>query len=473
MATATESGSAPPVDGEVRQRGRPRGSGRGRGRGRERSQSARRSKRPRKPRPWRSASPPALEPLVPLPPGTEVEVRIDDDGFHGTWFEATVLDFAPARGYRNPARYTVKYVHLLADDEGALSEPFAPSQIRPRPPPLSSPPRFQLHDIVEAFHNEGWWSGIVVSAPDATGAGVTVSFPITREVIEFPSSLVRPRRDYVAGDWIPSRVAMVLRPNRAVKVYEVGEKVEVLRNRDVYGNSWFPATVRVVVDDLSYVVEYFDLEEGKGGSEKATEYLHWWFIRPAVEHSPSKREFQLGPGAAVEAYCDGAWSLGVVTRVVGEDEYEVSIIGKKTRLLVTKVVELLKPQYIWNGNQWRITTAKGQTKLRRPSKSGESPSAPVNLISSGEEQSHDPDSSSTKKSRKELKQLDPTLAKDSEHASVSEVDIPLLGMCKSPESTHSQNSLLSEKSSPQGSHEWTYLCFFRAFSTSEQPRNPV
>jgi hypothetical protein len=25
---------------------------------------------------------------------------------------------------------------------------------------------------------------------------------------------------------------------------------------------------------------------------------------------------------------------------------------------VTKVVELLKPQYIWNGNQWRITTAK-------------------------------------------------------------------------------------------------------------------
>ncbi|KAL5678600.1 hypothetical protein ACJX0J_014731, partial [Zea mays] len=69
----------------------------------------------------------------------------------------------------------------------------------------------------------------------------------------------------------------------------------------------------------------------------------------------------------------------------------------------------------------------GQTKLRRPSKSGESPSAPVNLISSGEEQSHDPDSSSTKKSRKELKQLDPTLAKNSEHASVSEVDIPLLG----------------------------------------------
>jgi hypothetical protein len=96
---------------------------------------------------------------------------------------------------------------------------------------------------------------------------------------------------------------------------------------------------------------------------------------------------------------------------------------------------------------------QGQTKLRRPSKSGESPSAPVNLISSGEEQSHDPDSSSTKKSRKELKQLDPTLAKNSEHASVSEVDIPLLGMCKSPESTHSQNSLLSEKSSPQGSHE--------------------
>ncbi|XP_008679660.1 DUF724 domain-containing protein 6 isoform X2 [Zea mays] len=442
------SANAPPGAGARRPRSRPRGS--------VRSRSLRWSTPPRSPLPSSlSASPrrhcslPALDPITPLPVGTEVEVRVDDDGFYGSWFEATVLDFAPARGYRHPARYTVKYVHLLAeaDDEGVLAEPFAPSHIRPRPPLPSSPPRFRPHHIVEAFHNEGWWSGIVVSA---AGAGVTVAFPVTREVIEFPSGLVRPRCDYVDGDWIPSRVAMVVRPSRTVRVYEVGDKVEVVRNRDVYGDSWFPATVKVVIDNLSYVVEYFDLEEEEGGLEKATEYLHWRFIRPAFEHTPGEGEFQLQPGDAVEAYCDGAWSPGVVHRVVSEGEYDISIVGKKAELLVTKVVELLKPRYKWNGNRWRIATAK--TNLRWHSKSGESPISPVDLTSSDEEHSHDPDSSSIKKSRKKLKQLDATLAEGSEHASVSEMDIPLSAMCKSPESTHSPNSLLSEKSSPQGSH---------------------
>lgn len=90
-----------------------------------------------------------------------------------------------------------------------------------------------------------------------------------------------------------------------------------------------------------------------------------------------------------------------------------------------------------------------RVNLRRWSISGKSPSSPVDVTSSGEEQSHDADSSATKKSRKEVKQLDATLAEGSEHASRSEIDTPLSALCKSPESTHSPNSLLSEKDSPQ------------------------
>jgi hypothetical protein len=306
-------------------------------------------------------------PEAPLPAGAEVEVRVDAPGFGGSWFEATVVGFSPARRPRTPARYTVTYEHLLADDDGGvLAEHFAPSHIRPRPPPHSDdgdfPPRFRHHDIVEAFHKDGWWSGIVVRAPGSPDpdATVTVAFPLTREVIPFPPRLVRPRRDYVAGvGWVPSRSVVAVCPERKVKVYQVGEKVEARRDREVYGNSWFPATIAKVVDDFSYIVEYFDLdEEGDGRTEKATEYLEWRFIRPAVEHVPNQSEFQLVPGAAVEAYCDGAWSPGVVRRVVGDGEFQVSILGKKAELLVTKVVELLKPQYKWNGKQWKIVSAK-------------------------------------------------------------------------------------------------------------------
>jgi hypothetical protein len=312
-----------------------------------------------------SSTPDSASAPAPFPTDAAVEVRVDDEGFHGSWFEARVLGFSPARGRRFPAQFKVIYSHLVADDgSGVLSEHFAPSHVRPRPPPTppSSPP-FGLHDIVEAFHHDGWWSGIVVAAPAASAGPVTVAFPVTREVIPFPPNLVRPRRDYVAGEWVPSRAVVAVSPKRAIKTYIVGEKVEVGRNREVFGYSWFPATVTKVVDPLSYVVEYLDLElEGDAGVEKSTEYLHWRFIRPAVEHVPLESEFRLGPGAAVEAYCDGAWSLGIVLRFVGDGEYdgeyEVSIGSKEEKVLVTKVKALLKPQYKWNGKNWTILIAK-------------------------------------------------------------------------------------------------------------------
>ncbi|RLM58957.1 uncharacterized protein C2845_PM18G09260 [Panicum miliaceum] len=428
---------------------------------RRRRGAARWSKPPRRrppPPPASSPPPPGPDPPAPLPAGAEVEVRVDEPGFNGSWFEATVVGFAPARGARTPARYTVTYAHLLADDGGGvLAEHFAPTHVRPRPPPPddSFPPRFRAGDIVEAFHHDGWWSGLVVAAPDSPDPGdaVTVAFPITREVIRFPPRLVRPRRDYVGGAWVPSRAAMAVRPRRAVRVYAVGDKVEVGRDRDVYGHSWFPATVARIVDDLSYVVEYFDLEEeGDGGPEKATEYLHWSFIRPAVEHLPRESEFRVGPGAAVEAYCDGAWSPGVVRRVVGDGEFEVSIVGKKAELLVTKVVELLKPQYKWNGKQWKIVTAKRWANLRRRSMLGQNLSSPVDVSSSGDDYSHDPESSGTKKSKKELQHA--VLAENSEHASVSEIYTPLSALCKSPESNHS-DSQLSEKNGLQVTSQGT------------------
>uniref|UniRef100_A0A0E0MGA7 Agenet domain-containing protein n=1 Tax=Oryza punctata TaxID=4537 RepID=A0A0E0MGA7_ORYPU len=385
-----------------------------------------------------------------MAPGTKVEVRVDADGFHGSWFEAVVEGFVPARGPRTPARYAVSYAHLVSDDGGVLVEHFAPSHIRPRPPPPSDDDDLRAlspHDIVEAFHKDGWWSGIVL--PPAAGGGggdITVAFPITREVIVFPPCLVRPRREYVDGEWVPSEAAIALRPKHAVRVYQVGDKVEVRRDREVYGHSWFHAKVAKVIDKMSYLVEYSDLEKGEGEAMgKAVEYLHWRFIRPSEERSPRDCDFRLGPGAAVEAYCDGAWSPGIVRRVVGEGEYEVSVNGKTKELLVTKVRELLQPQYKWNGHNWRIVSPKRH--LRQQSMSGKSPSSPVDVFSSDDEHIHDTQSSawrrSIKRSRKECnatQQPEVMLLEDSEDVSHSEMNTPLSELCKSSGSNHSPKS---------------------------------
>nr|CAB3469328.1 unnamed protein product [Digitaria exilis] len=214
----------------------------------------------RKPRPGpgpaRSPSSPAPSnggELPPLPPGADVEVRIDGRGFFGNWYAATVIRYDPARGRRSKARYTDTYTDLLDDDHGgALTERFAPTHVRPRPPHPESPPRFLLYDKVEAFHNDGWWSGIVFStAPES----VTVAFPITREVLSFSPDLVRPRRDYIGGsDWVPSTAVVTVWRKGEVGVYEVGEKVKVWKKRH-----FFLGTVIKLIDDLSYLVEYSDL----------------------------------------------------------------------------------------------------------------------------------------------------------------------------------------------------------------------
>ncbi|CAN6372385.1 unnamed protein product [Urochloa humidicola] len=393
---------------------------------------------PKNSRPPRSPSTPATEPppLPLLPPGTDVEVRLDGDGYFGTWYEATVAKSTPA-----PPWYTVRYVDLRANNgRGALSEHFAPTHVRPRPPPAagpeSLPQRFLPHDAVEAFDKGGWWSGIVLSASDAS---ITVAFPITREVLQFPPDLVRPRREYLAGgEWAPSASVIAVLPEGAVRVYEVGEKVEVVRCRKVYGYSWFPATVVKSIDDLSYIVEYTDLEDGDISGEKATEYeyLHWQFIRPVVEHSPPESEFQLVPGAAVEVNCGGAWSAGVVRQAIGDGEFEVSINGKQR---VTKAIEFLKPRYIWDGEQWTILSAKRKADFRRTPASGKHTRS-NKLSFSDDEHGHDLECSGVKKTRKELPQQATALDDGSKHASICMMGSPLSGVDNSPASIDPPNS---------------------------------
>ncbi|CAL5079279.1 unnamed protein product [Urochloa decumbens] len=396
---------------------------------------------------------PVAHELHPLPPGTEVEVRIDDDGYYGSWYEATVVGFDPAAGLRIPARYTVTYSHLAAED--GLDSVVA-SHVRPRPPPPSPPPpRFLLHDIVEAFDCNGWWSGIVIAPvpaptpdPDPADPGprVTVAFPITREVLPFPPSLVRPRLDYAGGEWVPSRAVVAVQPRRGARVYKAGEKVELLREREPYGDSWFPATVAKAVDRLSYIVEYPD---GQGSGGEVQVYRHWGYIRPAEYHRPRESKVLLCPGAAVEVFCDGAWSQGVVRRVVREGcEYEVSVDGEAAEQLLTKEVYQLRPLYMWNGKHWTNPSDKRQANLRQQSASRKRSSSPVDVIPSDDGHNSDPESSAAKKSREEPQQQELLLGEGSEYAPFSEADASQCAPCKSLASDRCLNSCLalSEKS---------------------------
>ena len=151
---------------------------------------------------------------VPFRLGTPVEVRSDDSGFAGSFYEATVV------GYQTSGPgYVVAYSTLTRSGDGGspLREKAAAADVRPRPPP--APLRgFAVHEMVEAFHNDGWWAGVVCAVPPAAPEDETaelprrrvyrVSFPTSRELLEFEEAALRPNRLFQGGRWVPAEEAV-------------------------------------------------------------------------------------------------------------------------------------------------------------------------------------------------------------------------------------------------------------------------
>ncbi|CAD6256737.1 unnamed protein product [Miscanthus lutarioriparius] len=305
-----------------------------------------------------------------LPPGAEVEVRLDGKGYYGIWFKATVVGFAAAGGRHAPARYSVTFD---GDGDGDIRR-FAPTHVRPRPPAPESPPCFLVHEVIEVFHERGWWSSLVLSADPRS---VTVAFPITREVITYVPRLVRPRRDYVDGDWVPSRAVVAVRPKREIRRYMVGELVEVVREREM----WFPAKVGKVIDEFSYIVEYSDQKWEEGGR---SEYLHWQFIRLAG--TCHRRTSSTGELSAkrLEKQC---------------------IVKFYLQCIVKKYTSEIVP--------------------RQALASGKRPKSHVLVPFNGDEHDHDAEYSCAKRSMREPQQKLAVLTQGYENASVSKMGTPL------------------------------------------------
>ncbi|KAL4588426.1 hypothetical protein LXL04_001315 [Taraxacum kok-saghyz] len=51
-----------------------------------------------------------------------------------------------------------RYQNLLANDGSPLEEVISVRRLRPPPPTVLA--RFHLGDMVDAWHNEGWWVGM-------------------------------------------------------------------------------------------------------------------------------------------------------------------------------------------------------------------------------------------------------------------------------------------------------------------------
>lgn len=145
--------------------------------------------------------------------GARVEVCFDEMGFRGSWYTATIIETPSKRAQK----VFLQFDNLLDEDDGDSKDdgkcPPKPlrdhvNYILVRPLITGEPERtYQLSDDVDAFHNEGWWEGVVTgvypASSDGRPARYSVFFRSSREQIEFYASQLRLHREWVYGKWVP------------------------------------------------------------------------------------------------------------------------------------------------------------------------------------------------------------------------------------------------------------------------------
>lgn len=132
--------------------------------------------------------------------GAEVEVSLEEPGFRGSWYTATVIRTV----YKKTRKILLEFHNLKADDKCSkpLRENVNIILVRPVPPRESTRRRFQFSEEVDAFHNDGWWEGVVTAVHDGVDR-YSVFFRSSREQIDFSQSELRLHREWVYGKWVP------------------------------------------------------------------------------------------------------------------------------------------------------------------------------------------------------------------------------------------------------------------------------
>lgn len=290
--------------------------------------------------------------------GTMVEVKSDEEGYHGSWFTAVIV------GSLGEDKFLIEYQTLKSEDEAQpLKEKAEASLLRPCPPNIQRLDRFKLFEKVDTWYNDGWWVGLVSRVLD--GLKYAVYFWTTNEELEFGHFSLRPHQEWIRGKWVAefrkkaSFLSPTPRPGKLkgqnglitseATYFCKGMKVEVKSDEEGFSGSWYPA---IIIDSLGtgkYLVEYRTLksdDENKLLMEEADALC----IRPSLPVNQRKDPF--GPLDEVDAWYNAAWWVGGVCKVLQGSMYEVYIRG------TNEVLEFqhsdLRPHQDWTDGKWLV-----------------------------------------------------------------------------------------------------------------------
>lgn len=296
--------------------------------------------------------------------GRIVEVSNDDEGYEGAWFVATIVDLI------GKDRFLVEYRDFTTDDGTQLLKEETDAQyIRPCPPEVPFVGSFKQFQEVDAWHNDGWWEGVVLKVLNSSEC--FVSF-IHNDILKFDISKLRPHQDWFDGKWVMSsknsselakkfgdvrlkannlngnKLILKLKKSRdlAKKPRDVtsrtnntrnqvvlhfckGAKVEVRSDEEGYQDAWYTAIVVDSMQNGKYLVEYLTLKTDDL-TEQLKEEADASDIRPYPPDINHLHPFALRE--RVDAWYNDGWWVGQVSSVLCGFKYRVYFWHTKEEL---------------------------------------------------------------------------------------------------------------------------------------------
>ncbi|KAL4274042.1 hypothetical protein GQ457_13G002240 [Hibiscus cannabinus] len=130
--------------------------------------------------------------------GDRVEVCSKEEGFWGSYYEATVVS-----SLHGNTLYKVRYRNLVEEEDQTrpLVEIVSADEVRPMPPPPTTEATrtFCYLERVDAFDNDGWWVGTITGKQ---GLKYWVYFETSKDEIAYPVSQLRNHLEWRNGKWL-------------------------------------------------------------------------------------------------------------------------------------------------------------------------------------------------------------------------------------------------------------------------------
>ncbi|WVZ96137.1 hypothetical protein U9M48_041809 [Paspalum notatum var. saurae] len=250
---------------------------------------------------WRSPDSMEIPKTMPYAKGMQVEVSKLENDSVVAWLPAVVAKTI----WKN--NLLVEYTVSKSDGTALSEEIVDVKHVRPCPP-LPSAISFCINDEVEAFQGDGWWLGEIIEVhPELEYTFKSVH--LGKEVRLNQKSL-RLRYDWVHGQW-EREPKNVFKPK-----FTQGVKVEVSSDDEGFRGAWFEATVLKPVGS-KFLVEYATLK-ADDETKPLKEAVEARYIRPSAPLFPVTDGFKVLD--EVDAFCNDAWWVGVVSKVIGEDK---------------------------------------------------------------------------------------------------------------------------------------------------------